>query len=67
MIDEAERCVLTTHPQFDLPKDPKILRTIARDNRNQMGIYTGVAQEGWVRVGDAVVLGARRTLREGST
>ena len=56
VFEEAERCVLTTHPQFDLPKDLRILRAITVHNRTQMGIYAGVAREGVIRVGDCVRL-----------
>ncbi len=33
------RCVMTTLPQGDLPKDTGILRTAARHNRANVGIY----------------------------
>jgi uncharacterized protein YcbX len=59
------RCVMTTLPQGDLPKDPGILRTAAQHNRVELpgsgrypcvGVYATVAAGGKVRCGDAVTL-----------
>lgn len=51
------RCVMTTLPQGDLPKDPGILRTAAKHNEANVGVYAAVAQSGTIRRGDAVTLG----------
>jgi uncharacterized protein len=60
------RCVMTTLPQDDLPKDPNVLRSAARHNMQDTGvigtmpcagIYAAVASPGTVRVGDAVTVG----------
>ena len=48
------RCVMTTLPQGDLPKDAGILRTAAQQNRANVGIYASVLQGGKVRRGDSV-------------
>jgi len=48
------RCVMTTLPQGDLPKDPEILRTAAKHNHVQVGVYAAVAQGGVIRRGDRV-------------
>jgi uncharacterized protein len=57
------RCVMTTLPQDDLPKDSNVLRSTARHNMQDTGligvmpcagIYAMVASEGSVRVGDSV-------------
>jgi uncharacterized protein YcbX len=50
------RCVMTTLPQDDLPRDAGILRTAARHNRAHVGVYASVVQGGTVRRGDAVRL-----------
>jgi len=53
------RCVMTTLPQGDLPKDSGILRTVARHHDMQVGVYASVIQGGTVRRGDGVALGGR--------
>ncbi|MGH7961040.1 MAG: MOSC domain-containing protein [Candidatus Binatia bacterium] len=50
------RCVMTTLPQGDLPKDPRILRTIAQHHGRTFGVYATVKRPGEVRVGDPVDL-----------
>ena len=50
------RCVMTTLPQSDLPKDPGILRTAALHNQVNVGVYASVVQGGTVRRGDAIRL-----------
>ncbi|MGD9896839.1 MAG: MOSC domain-containing protein [Candidatus Methylacidiphilaceae bacterium] len=48
------RCVMTTLPQGDLPQDSGILRTAARHNRAEVGVYAKVLSEGWVWKGAPV-------------
>ncbi len=50
------RCVMTTLPQGDLPKDPGILRTAAQHNQANVGIYATVLRGGIIHRGDAVRL-----------
>jgi uncharacterized protein YcbX len=50
------RCVMTTLPQGDLPKDPGILRTAAQHNQVNVGVYAAVLQGGTIRRGDPVRL-----------
>jgi MOSC domain-containing protein len=60
------RCVMTTLPQGDLPRDRQILRTVARANRLEfagfgiwacLGVYASVVEPGEIALGDAVTLG----------
>jgi len=48
------RCVMTTLPQYDLPKDPGILRAAAKHNEANVGVYASVVRGGSVRRGDPV-------------
>ncbi|MEX0626939.1 MAG: MOSC domain-containing protein [Chloroflexota bacterium] len=50
------RCVMTTLPQVDLPKDPGILRAAAQHNDVHVGVYAKVIQGGRVQRGDRVAL-----------
>jgi uncharacterized protein YcbX len=51
---DCGRCVMTTLPQADLPRDPGILRAAAQHNDAHVGIYAEVEQGGSVRRGDVV-------------
>jgi len=48
------RCVMTTLPQGDLPRDPGILRTAAQHNQANVGVYAAVVRGGTIRRGDPV-------------
>jgi uncharacterized protein len=50
------RCVMTTLPQGDLPKDPGILRAAAQHNQANVGVYADVTAGGAIRRGDPVTL-----------
>src|SRR6266700_2842619 len=50
------RCVMTTLPQGDLPKDAGILRTAAQNNQANVGVYADVVRDGKVRRGDKVTV-----------
>jgi uncharacterized protein YcbX len=52
----CSRCVMTTLPQGDLPKDSGILRTVARHHDVKVGVYGSVIRGGTVRLGDPVAL-----------
>lgn len=51
------RCVMTTLPQADLPKDPGILRTAAQHNAVHVGVYAKVIRGGRLQRGDRIALG----------
>jgi hypothetical protein len=50
------RCVMTTLPQGDLPKDAGILRAAVQGNQANVGVYADVVEGGTVRRGDAVTV-----------
>jgi uncharacterized protein len=50
------RCVMTTLPQADLPKDAGILRTAAQHNQVNVGVYAAVVRGGEIRRGAAVMV-----------
>jgi uncharacterized protein len=61
----SPRCIMTTLPQGDLGRDPRVLQTIAMHNRRDyggfgdfacLGIYAEVTEPGMIRTGDAVTL-----------
>ena len=61
------RCVMTTLPQQGLPRDLGVLRTLARENRQEipeygqwacLGTYATVLRGGAITVGDRVEIGA---------
>jgi uncharacterized protein len=52
------RCVMITLPQGDLPKDLGILRTVARYNQVNVGVYASVLRGGTIHRGDLVRLEA---------
>ena len=54
IMRECKRCVMTTLAQGDLPKDPGILRTVARHNDVKLGVYASVVRGGTIRRGDRV-------------
>jgi uncharacterized protein YcbX len=64
LLIPCPRCVMTTLPQGDLPKDPGILRTAAQHNKlliaplgqamPSVGVYAAVQREGTIRRGDSV-------------
>ncbi len=65
IVAATPRCIMTTLGQADLPRDPEMLRTMARANRRPLGefglfaaagAYAEVVAPGTVRVGDPVAV-----------
>ena len=54
VVDRTDRCVMTTNPQSELPKDPAVLRAVTDLNDACLGVFAAVEQAGVVRVGDAL-------------
>jgi uncharacterized protein YcbX len=52
----ALRCVMTTHRQSDLARDPRILRATAQHHQARLGVFAAIGAPGIVRVGDPVWL-----------
>jgi len=52
------RCVMTTLPQGDLPRDLGILKTAVSANHANVGVYATVEHAGVIRAGDAVQIEA---------
>lgn len=55
-MEPALRCVMTTHRQSDLPRDPRVLRAVARHHQAKLGVFASIGAPGIVRVGDPVWL-----------
>lgn len=53
-MEPALRCVMTTHRQSDLPRDPRVLRAAAQHHQAKLGIFASIGAPGVVRVGDPV-------------
>ncbi|HKE35801.1 MAG TPA: hypothetical protein VKB39_00115, partial [Candidatus Baltobacteraceae bacterium] len=49
-----ERCVVPTYDLRGGPSDPRILRFVAQERENVMGIYCDVVTPGVVRIGDRI-------------
>ena len=50
----AERCVMTSSEQKDLPHDPKIFRHIVQQSETMLGVYANVVTGGVVKLSDDV-------------
>ena len=50
------RCIMTTLPQSDLPKDSGILRAAAQHNQANVGVYADVIAGRTIRRGDSVTI-----------
>lgn len=52
IVQPTKRCVMTTLPQGDLPKDSNILRTLAKENDGNFGVYAEIIEPGQIKIGD---------------
>ena len=63
--EACPRCIMTTRPQGELPRDPKVLKTLAQQNMLEvmgmqmpcLGVYARVIEPGQVRAGSGFVSG----------
>ena len=56
ITEPCPRCVMTTLPQGDLPKDPSVLRATVEHHGGNVGVLAWVIRGGRVHRGDAVAL-----------
>lgn len=56
VLDTKPRCVMTTRPQGDLPRDSEVMQTIMQSNEGCGGIELRALEAGSLRHGDPVVL-----------
>ena len=56
VVGPCPRCIMTTVPQGDLPKDAAVLRTAAEKNNANVGVYACVVTGGKIRRGDTVTI-----------
>jgi len=54
VTEATSRCVMTTLPQGDLPRDPGILRAAAQNNSVKVGVYAEVQRVSTIRRQDTV-------------
>jgi MOSC domain-containing protein len=56
-VDQRDdRCVIITIDPVTRERDPAVLRTVARERSNCIGVYGSIVEEGRVSVGDEVLL-----------
>ena len=56
LSEPCERCVMTTLPQAELEREPRILATLNAHNSGHMGVYARVVRPGALRRGDRAEL-----------
>jgi MOSC domain-containing protein len=55
-MQQALRCVMTTHRQSDLPRDLRVLRAVAQNHNAKLGVFAAVGAPGMISIGDPVWL-----------
>jgi uncharacterized protein len=53
-LQQALRCVMTTHQQSELARDLRILRAAAQHHNAKVGVFASIGAPGRVRIGDPV-------------
>jgi hypothetical protein len=48
------RCVMVTRGFQELPTDPKIMRSLVRENRGNLGLYAQVEEAGRIELGNTL-------------
>ena len=48
------RCIMTTHGFDDLPKDPKVMRHLVKENGGNLGVYLSIEEPGVIGLGDVI-------------
>lgn len=56
LIGPCERCMIITVDPDSGKKTPSLLKTVAKERRNQFGVYASVVKTGMIQAGDAIVL-----------
>jgi uncharacterized protein YcbX len=55
IVSRAPRCVMTSHAQPGLERDPTVIRTIVQQLRSNFSAYAEMTAPGLVRLGDQAV------------
>lgn len=50
------RCIMTTHGFAELPKDPRVMRTLVAETEGHLGVYATVEEPGEIRIDDRIEL-----------
>jgi uncharacterized protein len=53
-LQQALRCVMTTHQQSELVRDLRVLRTAAQHHKAKLGVFASIGAPGKLRLGDPV-------------
>lgn len=53
---DCPRCVMVTHAQDELPKDPRVMRALVREAGGSLGVYASIEEPGAVATGDTLEL-----------